>query len=111
MIKFCTGEESFSAVTPFQILGNFLLLGLVSIFIGIFYGLLASFLFKKLRFIKVSAVRETVIIFSFGYLAYATGDILNFSGIIAQLTSGVVMAHYAWYNLSSQGKVVSSIMI
>ena len=31
------------------------------------------------------------------------------SGIISLLTSAIVMAHYAWYNLSPQGKHVSGI--
>jgi len=31
------------------------------------------------------------------------------SGIISLLTSGIVMAHYAWYNLSPQGKHVSGV--
>jgi sodium/hydrogen exchanger-like protein 6/7 len=31
------------------------------------------------------------------------------SGIIALLTSGIIMAHYGWYNLSPQGKHVSCV--
>jgi NhaP-type Na+/H+ or K+/H+ antiporter len=33
------------------------------------------------------------------------------SGIITLLTCGVTMAHYTWYNLSPQGKIVSSVAI
>jgi NhaP-type Na+/H+ or K+/H+ antiporter len=54
-----------------------------------------------MRFVTVSAVKETLLIFCFGYLAYATGEAFSMSGIIALLTSGVVMAHYAWYSLST----------
>jgi NhaP-type Na+/H+ or K+/H+ antiporter len=77
-----------------------MLLGVVSIVIGLVIGLMASYIFKRMRFLTVSAIKETVIIFCFGYLAYAIADLCHMSGIIAMLTSGVVMAHYAWFSLS-----------
>jgi solute carrier family 9 (sodium/hydrogen exchanger), member 6/7 len=80
-----------------------------SLGIGIFFGLLASYLLKKMRFLTVQSIRETLFIFSFGYLSYTAGELLKMSGIISLLTSGIVMAHYAWYNLSPQGKHVSGI--
>jgi len=42
-------------------------------------------------------------------MSYTVGEIVHMSGIISLLTSGIVMAHYAWYNLSPQGKHVSGI--
>lgn len=92
--------EEFTAATPFKIIGNFLLLGVASIGIGLVFGLIGSYIFKRMRFLTVSAVKETLLIFSFGYMAYAIGELAHMSGIISLLTSGVVMAHYAWYNLS-----------
>jgi NhaP-type Na+/H+ or K+/H+ antiporter len=62
-----------------------------------------------MRFLTVSSIKETLLIFSFGYLAYALGEIAGMSGIISLLTSGVIMAHYGWYNLSPQGKHVSCV--
>ena len=49
--KFFYAEEhaSFSWVSPFQILGDFCLLGICSISIGLAYGILASVLFKNMR--------------------------------------------------------------
>ena len=104
ILKVFTDGE-FSAVST---IGNFLLLGIASIGIGIIYGLIASYIFKHLRFISTSAIKETLVIFCFGYMAYATSEACHFSGIISQLTSGIVMAHYAWYSLSPQGKHMSS---
>lgn len=92
--------EEFTGATPFKIIGNFLLLGFASLGIGLVFGLIGSYFFKIMRFLTVSAVKETLLIFCFGYMAYATGELAHMSGIIALLTSGVVMAHYAWYNLS-----------
>jgi NhaP-type Na+/H+ or K+/H+ antiporter len=46
-----------------------------------------------------------------GYLAYSVGELIHVSGIICLLTCGIVMAHYGWYNLSPQGKHLSSAAI
>jgi sodium/hydrogen exchanger-like protein 6/7/sodium/hydrogen exchanger 8 len=85
---------------PFKILGSFLLLAVASVGIGIAVGLIASVLLKHMRFISASSIRESLFIFCFGYISYAIGYITNMSGIISLLMSGVVMAHYGWYNLS-----------
>ena len=111
MTGFVEGKEEFSAVTPFKIFGNFLLLTLISLAIGLFYGLACSLMLKYFRFITTSAVKETVTVFAFGYLAYGTGEVFHQSGIISLLTAGVVMAHYAWYSLSPQGKTVSTVAL
>ena len=62
-----------------------------------------------MRFLTVQSIRETLFIFGFGYISYTAGELLSLSGIISLLTSGIVMAHYAWYNLSPQGKHVSGV--
>lgn len=102
-------QSGVNIMTPLQIIGSFLALGFGSVGIGIAYGLFASFLLKKLRFITVSSIKETLHIFCFGYLSYSTGELAGMSGIISMLTSGIIMAHYGWYNLSPQGKHVSCV--
>lgn len=97
--------------TPIEIVGNFLSLSAGSVAIGLAYGLIASYFLKSMRFLTVSSIKETLLIFSFGYLAYSTGEIAHMSGIISLLTSGIVMAHYGWYNLSTQGKHVSCVAL
>lgn len=49
-------------------------------------------------------------IFCFAYVSYVVSEITKNSGIITLLTSGIVMAHYTWYNLSTQGKNASFIV-
>ncbi len=95
-------------VVVFEILGDFLTLAFGSIVIGIIFGLIASLMLKNMRFLVVSAIKETLLIFCVGYMAYAIGELAHMSGIICLLTSGVVMARYSWYNLSPQGKHLSS---
>lgn len=102
-------SPEFTATTPLKIVGQFLVLGSVSILIGFVIGLLAAFILKKCRFLTVSSIKETFLIFSFGYLSYSISELCGMSGIISLLTSGIIMAHYCWYNLSPQGKHVSSV--
>ncbi len=93
-------EDGVTVLTSFESVGHFLLLCVGSLGIGIFVGLLASFLLKKMRFLTRQSIRESLFIFSFGYISFTASELLGMSGIISLMTSGIVMAHYAWYNLS-----------
>ena len=97
-------NTEFTWKSPFEIFGDFCALGICSIAIGLVYGLVASVLFKKARALTHSAALECLLIFCIAYMAYCTAEMFEYSGIIALLTCGVVMAHYAWYSLSPQGK-------
>ena len=44
-------------------------------------------------------------------LTYFISEALELSGMISLLTCGITMAHYTWYNLSPQGKTISSISV
>ena len=101
---FFAEDNPFTWVSPFEIMGDFCMLGICSISIGLVYGLAASVLFKNMRAITQSSAMECLMIFCIAYMAYCTAELAAFSGIIALLTSGVVMAHYAWYSLSASGK-------
>lgn len=46
-------------------------------------------------------------LFCFAYCAYVISEIMHASGIISLLTSGIVMAHYTFYNLSAPGKTAT----
>jgi NhaP-type Na+/H+ or K+/H+ antiporter len=63
-------------LTPVEIFGRFLLLCVGSVGIGIVFGLLASYLLKRMRFLTVQSIRETLFIFSFGYISYTAGELL-----------------------------------
>jgi NhaP-type Na+/H+ or K+/H+ antiporter len=85
----------FTTSTPFIIIGQFISLGVVSVFVGVFYGFCTSLMFKHLRMLTLSAVTETFIIITFGFMTYFTAnDIkilgLEMSGIIAMLTYAII---------------------
>ena len=101
---FFTDGHEITWTAPFEILGDFLILGFASIGIGLVYGVIASVMFKNMRSLTLSSTVECLIIFCIAYMAYVTAELAAFSGIISLLTSGVVMAHYAWYSLSAQGQ-------
>jgi len=65
---------------------EFSILGLGSITIGVLSGLSASYIFKKMRFLTVSPIKEVFLTFCFGYISYALGEIARMSGIICLLT-------------------------
>lgn len=45
----------------------------------------------------------------FGFLSYFIAENNDGSSIISMLACGVTMAHYTWFNLSPQGKTISSV--
>jgi NhaP-type Na+/H+ or K+/H+ antiporter len=89
------------------------LLGFVSLSYGLIFGLLTSFFFKHCSFLHVSAITETFLMIGFSYMSYFMADFttiagIKMSGIISLLTCGIVQSHYLYYNLSPQGKIIST---
>ena len=102
-------SEVFTWETPFQIIGNFVLLAVASVAIGLTFGIFSSLLFKWCRFLCHSAITETLLLQIIALFTYFSSEALELSGIISLLTCGITMAHYTWYNLSPQGKTISSV--
>jgi len=102
---------SFTWETPFTIMGDFILLAVESLAVGLAGGILSSLLFKWFRFLCHSAITETLVIFIIAMTTYFIAEAAELSGIISLLTTGITMAHYTWYNLSPQGKTISSVTV
>lgn len=102
-------DFDFTAASPFKILGNFIVLALASLSIGLAAGLFSSLLFKWCRILTHSAITETILLLIIAMTAYFLSEFAELSGIISLLTCGISMAHYTWYNLSPQGKTISSV--
>ena len=101
--------------TVFLIAGQFILLGVVSIAVGLIYGIGLALIFKHLRFLTATPIIETFLIFAFCYISYFTSSLiklpngLEMSGIISLLTCAIVSAHYTYYNISPQGKQAATL--
>ena len=100
VMEYAGPNSEFTSSTPFSIIGSFLNLSFYSILTGILMGLLCAFVTKHFRFLTVKPVVECTLIFCFGYLSYCVAELFHYSGIIALLASSILMAKYAWYNLS-----------
>ena len=110
VMQFTKKNTEFTTGSVVVIANDFIYLGFMSFLIGLFFALLCSYLLKRVRALTKTPVSECAMIFCFGYVAYITAELQHLSGIITLLTSGVVMAQYAWFNLSPQGKQ-SSVVI
>jgi NhaP-type Na+/H+ or K+/H+ antiporter len=107
-------NSSVTAATPFIVLGQFFLLGFVSVAMGVIFGSLTALMFKHWRFLNHSPVMEFFITFSMAMLCYfGTSSMYiagaEMSGIIALLTCAIFDGHYTWHNLSQQGKTTTPV--
>lgn len=78
-----------------MIIAQFLSLAIVSVTIGLFYGIITSLMFKYFRFLTHSAVTETFIMIAIGFISYFTAEVtiildLQMSGIISLLTCSII---------------------
>ncbi|OMJ68653.1 hypothetical protein SteCoe_33846 [Stentor coeruleus] len=87
-----------------ELIWGFLLTTVLSILIGLAVGLLASWIIKRFPNLSLHPERESAIIILFGYLSYTVSEILGLSGIMAIFFCGVILAHYAWHNLSRKSQ-------
>lgn len=110
VMQYSGPESEFTAATPFKIIGSFLQLAFLSVFVGVVCGVLSSLMTSKIRLMSHNTILECNLVFCFGYLSYSIAELIHCSGIIALLTSGILMAHYTWYNLTTQSKQATSVV-
>ena len=74
-----------------------------SVSLGVVFGLLTALVTK--RVIKdAHAPAEVTVMICMAYLAFIVADDFKLSGLMAVFFAGVVMSHYAKYNLSQHGQ-------
>lgn len=93
-----------------NILLSFIQLCIFSVLIGVVVGFTITFLLKKFRSVAHSAIHETFLLIVCAFVTYFISEVTGQSGITSLVSCALVFAHYTWYNLSPQGKHVSSIM-
>lgn len=72
-------------------------------------GLAITYILKKLRYLSHSAIQETFLLLCWAWLTYYLSEVFGQSGITSLVAVALVMAHYAWFNLSPQGKHVTHV--
>ena len=96
--------EQFGVQTAFIIGLDFVYLLVMSLIIGILFGLAITILFKKFSSFKEFPIRETSLMILIAYLSYQVAEVLKLSGIISLFVCGIVMAHYTFHNLSEESQ-------
>ena len=102
-------HQTYTLATVGLMIANFFYLSLVSALIGIFFGIATGLMTKHFRFLTKNAVHETFLLATMAFLSYYIADLFKMSGIISIIVTAVMQAQYSWYNLSPQGKTVSSV--
>ena len=80
-----------------------------STLIGLLCGFVAAAMTKNFRFISQNAILESSLFICFAMLSYFVSEVLHLSAIVTLLVTSLILSHYAWFNLSPQGKHVTSV--
>ncbi|XP_068495000.1 sodium/hydrogen exchanger 4 isoform X2 [Phaseolus vulgaris] len=99
--------SKFSSKT-FRVIGDFLYLFLLSTGLGVLSGLLTSYILKALSFGRHSSVREIALMMLMAYLSYMLAELCDLSGILTVFFCGILMSHYAWYNVTETSRITTS---
>ena len=102
--EYTATEETFSPTVPLKVWGNFLRMGFMSILIGVIAGIVAALILKIFRFLESAHIQELLLMFWSGYIGYLISEMQGFSGIISLFTTGIMLTHYAYYNLSERSR-------
>lgn len=76
---------------------------------GVFFGLLCSVILRQFSFISKTVVHEIIILFMCSYASYCIAESFHYSGVVALLFSGLLIGHFAYYNLSEKAKICSNV--
>ena len=85
-------------------IGNFFYLSIMSMIVGVAIGLLCSRILRDVD-MNYDSIKEAMFILLFGYLGYLIAEELDLSGIISMFCSGLVLAHYAYWNINTKARV------
>lgn len=105
---FDSGDEFTSGSIPI-ILTNFTGISLGSVFVGVFIGLICSYLCKNTQMKKYPEY-EIAMLFLFAYGSYSFSEAIQLSGIMSLFFCGIVLSHYNSYNLSSTSQITAHYM-
>ncbi|CAH2069858.1 unnamed protein product [Thlaspi arvense] len=99
--------ESLNGWTALRVFGNFLYLFCTSTLLGIAVGLVTAFSLKTFYFGRHSTTRELAIMVLMAYLSYMLAELFSLSGILTVFFCGVLMSHYASYNVTESSRITS----
>lgn len=83
---------------------NFIYVSILSILVGICFGLISAFVSKFFTSFRESPPKEVFLILLFSYLSYVLSEIWGLSAIMTLFVCGVTMSHYTFHNISEPSK-------
>ncbi|KAK3032464.1 hypothetical protein RJ639_037277 [Escallonia herrerae] len=86
---------------------DFLYLFSTSTALGFTAGLLTAYVLRGLYFGRHSTLREIALMVLMAYLSYMLAEFFNVSGILTVFFAGVLMSHYAWYNVTESSRITT----
>ncbi|XP_020265346.1 sodium/hydrogen exchanger 4-like isoform X1 [Asparagus officinalis] len=93
--------------TALHVFRDFLYLFSTSTVLGIVSGLLTAYALKTFYFGRHSTDREIALMILMAYLSYTLAELFELSGILAVFFCGIVMSHYAWYNVTQKSRTTT----
>mmetsp|Transcript_15777 Transcript_15777/g.24290 ORF Transcript_15777/g.24290 Transcript_15777/m.24290 type:complete len:103 (+) Transcript_15777:669-977(+) len=93
-----------------KMVGRFFELSLFSVAMGAMVGLTCSYLLKAFNLNK-EPIKETTLMLMFAYMSYLLAEQMRLSGIIAMFSSGLFMAHYAYWNISKKARTGTELAV
>lgn len=99
LTHFKTSHAEYNWTSCGAALGEFLVLSVSSIFIGVSMAVMTSLVFKHVHLAKYPSL-ELSVMFILAYMPYLITEALGLSGIMAILFYGIVASHYTHCNLS-----------
>ena len=74
--------------------------------LGIVLSGFLIWIFRKLAFLKKNPSAECIFVIALGYVTYMAAELIELSGVISVLVSGIMINHYLMYNISSKSRLV-----
>ena len=112
-MRFLLEADNFSLVSSDVVwaLCRFGVISMLSILIGVGFGLIASFISKNVPTLKIHPAREVFLILLIAYLAYVVSEMLHLSGIMTIFCCGMTMSYYTLYNMSTKSRKGSQLAV
>lgn len=87
-------------MTGFGIVWEFVTLLLLSLAVGVIFGMISAYILKRARSLTHNVISECTVLFAFAYLSYVSAELMSLSGIISILACSMIEKEFSWMNMS-----------
>lgn len=98
--------EALTAENFFIFIGYFIYNCIMSLFFGLLFGFLSSLMTKNFQQIKNNPSKEVALQFYIAWTGYLIAQMFQASGVITILICAIISGHYAYYNMTTESRMV-----